>query len=134
MTGMAVQVTSSCCVASSSSSIAAAPLHCAQSVVVRASGGIFEPGFVGFVHSRRLRKSGAFVKKVGHQVCKLGPRATAEETVAPPEVFEVELDKPYGLRFYKGADSGTYIGVIQAGSNADKTGLFTVGDKVLATR
>lgn len=50
------------------------------------------------------------------------------------EVYEVVLDKPYGLRFTKGRDGGTYIDVIAPGGSADKTGMFTVGDKVLATR
>lgn len=50
------------------------------------------------------------------------------------EEYEVELDQPYGLRFRKGRDGGTYIDAIAPGGSADKTGLFTVGDKVLATR
>ncbi|XP_039139504.1 protein MET1, chloroplastic [Dioscorea cayenensis subsp. rotundata] len=47
--------------------------------------------------------------------------------------YEVELDKPYGLRFMKGRDGGTYIDAIAPGSSADKSGKFTVGDKVIAT-
>lgn len=50
------------------------------------------------------------------------------------EEYEVELVQPYGLRFAKGRDGGTYIDAIAPGGSADKTGLFTVGDKVLATR
>eukprot|EP00262_Sarcandra_glabra_P017085 TRINITY_DN5747_c0_g1_i2.p1 TRINITY_DN5747_c0_g1~~TRINITY_DN5747_c0_g1_i2.p1 ORF type:complete len:311 (+),score=51.84 TRINITY_DN5747_c0_g1_i2:170-1102(+) len=49
------------------------------------------------------------------------------------EEYEVELDKPYGLRFAKGRDGGTYIDAIAPGSSADKAAVFTVGDKVLAT-
>lgn len=49
------------------------------------------------------------------------------------EEYEVELDKPYGLRFAKGRDGGTYIDAIAPGAAADKTGKFAVGDKVLAT-
>ncbi|KAF8398594.1 hypothetical protein HHK36_017525 [Tetracentron sinense] len=49
------------------------------------------------------------------------------------EEYEVELDQPYGLKFAKGRDGGTYIDAIALGGSADKTGLFTVGDKVLAT-
>ncbi|WOL19627.1 hypothetical protein Cni_G28429 [Canna indica] len=49
------------------------------------------------------------------------------------EEYEVELDKPYGLKFVKGRDGGTYIDAIAPGSNADKSGMFTVGDKVIAT-
>ncbi|KAM7502850.1 hypothetical protein LguiB_001754 [Lonicera macranthoides] len=49
------------------------------------------------------------------------------------EEYEVELDQPYGLKFVKGRDGGTYIDAIAPGGSADKTGKFTVGDKVLAT-
>lgn len=50
------------------------------------------------------------------------------------EEYEVELVQPYGLKFVKGRDGGTYIDAIGQGGSADKTGKFTVGDKVLATR
>lgn len=50
------------------------------------------------------------------------------------EEYEVEIEQPYGLRFVKGRDGGTYIDAIAPGGSADKTGMFTVGDKVLATR
>lgn len=50
------------------------------------------------------------------------------------EEYEVEIDQPYGLKFAKGRDGGTYIDAIAPGGSADKTGLFTVGDKVIATR
>lgn len=50
------------------------------------------------------------------------------------EGYEVELVQPYGLRFAKGRDGGTYIDAIAPGGSADKSGMFTVGDKVLATR
>ena len=46
----------------------------------------------------------------------------------------MELEQPYGLKFVKGRDGGTYIDAIAPGGAADKTGLFTVGDKVIATR
>eukprot|EP00252_Welwitschia_mirabilis_P017065 TRINITY_DN37933_c0_g1_i1.p1 TRINITY_DN37933_c0_g1~~TRINITY_DN37933_c0_g1_i1.p1 ORF type:complete len:343 (+),score=73.08 TRINITY_DN37933_c0_g1_i1:146-1174(+) len=49
------------------------------------------------------------------------------------EEYEVELEKPIGLQFYKGVDGGVYIKAIAPGGNADKTKKFTVGDKVLAT-
>ncbi|XP_030524203.2 protein MET1, chloroplastic [Rhodamnia argentea] len=49
------------------------------------------------------------------------------------EEYEVEIEKPYGLRFAKGRDGGTYIDAIAPGGFADKTGMFTIGDKVLAT-
>ncbi|KAM0951891.1 putative PDZ domain, tetratricopeptide-like helical domain superfamily, PDZ superfamily [Dioscorea sansibarensis] len=49
------------------------------------------------------------------------------------EEYEVVLEKPYGLKFIKGRDGGTYIDAIAPGSIADKSGKFTVGDKVIAT-
>ncbi|KQK20702.1 protein MET1, chloroplastic [Brachypodium distachyon] len=51
----------------------------------------------------------------------------------PYEEYEVEILKPYGIKFAKGRDGGTYIEAIFPGSSADQTGKFTVGDKVLAT-
>lgn len=52
----------------------------------------------------------------------------------PYEEYEVEILKPYGLKFAKGRDGGTYIEAIFPGSSAEQTGKFTVGDKVIATR
>ncbi|PKI71534.1 hypothetical protein CRG98_008051, partial [Punica granatum] len=49
------------------------------------------------------------------------------------EEYEVEIEQPYGLKFAKGRDGGTYIDAIAPGGFADKTGKFSVGDKVLAT-
>ncbi|XP_074303729.1 protein MET1, chloroplastic-like [Silene latifolia] len=49
------------------------------------------------------------------------------------EEYEVEIEQPYGLRFAKGRDGGTYIDAIAPGLSADRTGKFTVGDKVIAT-
>nr|GEW07104.1 hypothetical protein [Tanacetum cinerariifolium] len=40
---------------------------------------------------------------------------------------------PYGLKFAKGRDGATYIDAIAPGGSADKTKMFSVGDKVLAT-
>ncbi|XP_044456689.1 protein MET1, chloroplastic isoform X5 [Triticum aestivum] len=51
----------------------------------------------------------------------------------PYEEYEVEILKPYGLKFAKGRDGGTYIEAIFPGSSAEQTGKFTVGDKVIAT-
>lgn len=62
---------------------------------------------------------------------------TSNSTKAEEEAedfYEVELVQPYGLKFRKGRDGGTYIDAIAPGGSADKTGLFTVGDKVIATR
>lgn len=50
------------------------------------------------------------------------------------EEYEVEVVQPYGLKFAKGRDGGTYIDAIASGGSADKTGKFSVGDRVLATR
>ncbi|GFP95643.1 hypothetical protein PHJA_001708500 [Phtheirospermum japonicum] len=65
-------------------------------------------------------------------------KAAETETQAPDseeeyEEYEVELVQPYGLRFAKGRDGGTYIDAIAPGGSADQTGKFTVGDRVLAT-
>ncbi|XP_047966549.1 protein MET1, chloroplastic [Salvia hispanica] len=49
------------------------------------------------------------------------------------EEYEVEVVQPYGLKFAKGRDGGTYIDAIAPGGSADKSGKFTVGDRVLAT-
>ncbi|KAK7359120.1 hypothetical protein VNO77_01066 [Canavalia gladiata] len=49
------------------------------------------------------------------------------------EEYEVEIEQPYGLKFAKGRDGGTYIDAIAPGGSADKAGVFTVGDRVLAT-
>uniref|UniRef100_A0A7N0THN8 PDZ domain-containing protein n=1 Tax=Kalanchoe fedtschenkoi TaxID=63787 RepID=A0A7N0THN8_KALFE len=49
------------------------------------------------------------------------------------EEYEVELVQPYGLKFVKGRDGGTYIDAIAPGYSADKTGKFSVGDRVIAT-
>ncbi|CAN6165257.1 unnamed protein product [Urochloa humidicola] len=51
----------------------------------------------------------------------------------PYEEYEVTIEKPYGLKFAKGRDGGTYIQAIFPGGAAERTGQFTVGDKVLAT-
>jgi len=56
-----------------------------------------------------------------------------EEGEQEYEEYEVVLEQPYGLKFIKGRDGGTYIDAIAPGLSADKTGKFTVGDKVLAT-
>lgn len=63
-------------------------------------------------------------------------RASAAETgnaIAAEDLYEVEVDKPYGLKFYKGEGGATYIEAISPGSSADLTGLIEEGDKVLET-
>ncbi|KAJ1287911.1 hypothetical protein BS78_02G047000 [Paspalum vaginatum] len=59
--------------------------------------------------------------------------APAAEEGRPYEEYEVTIEKPYGLKFSKGRDGGTYIQAIFPGGAAERTGQFTVGDKVLAT-
>ncbi|KAL9252223.1 MET1, chloroplastic-like protein [Drosera capensis] len=76
-------------------------------------------------------------------VVRASSSSSETESVAPEkdkggeakgeEEYEVELEQPYGLKFAKGRDGGTYIDAIAPGLSADKTGLFTVGDKVIAT-
>ena len=62
------------------------------------------------------------------------PAEGGAEEERPYEEYEVTIEKPYGLKFSKGRDGGTYVEAILPGAAADKTGQFTVGDKVLATR
>ena len=57
-----------------------------------------------------------------------------EEEEEKYETYEIEVEQPYGLKFRKGRDGGTYIDAILPGGFADKTGKFTVGDRVIATR
>jgi len=77
-----------------------------------------------------LSKPFLFVVKASSEV---GSEASKEEQ-EPYEEYEVEIDQPYGIKFVKGRDGGTYIDAIAPGGSADKAGVFTVGDKVLATR
>lgn len=62
----------------------------------------------------------------------LHPTARAQAP-AVGENYQVELDKPYGLRFYKGTDGSTYVDALAPGQSAERSGMFTVGDKVLET-
>lgn len=64
-------------------------------------------------------------------MCRVGDDGVEAEVV---EEYEAELDKPYGLKFAKGRDGGTYIDLIASGGSADISGKFEVGDKVIATR
>ncbi|KAL5210686.1 hypothetical protein ABZP36_006309 [Zizania latifolia] len=59
--------------------------------------------------------------------------AAAEGEEQPYEEYEVEILKPYGLKFSKGHDGGTYIEAILPGASADQTGKFSISDKVLTT-
>ncbi|GJN10176.1 hypothetical protein PR202_ga28247 [Eleusine coracana subsp. coracana] len=62
-----------------------------------------------------------------------GDKAAEGEEERPYEEYEVTIEKPYGIKFSKGRDGGTYVEAILPGAAADRTGQFTVGDKVLAT-
>lgn len=62
-----------------------------------------------------------------------GSGSGSNPTEMQVEEYEVVLEKPIGLKFYKGPERGTYIDAIAPGGNADKTKMFTVGDKVIAT-
>ncbi|KAK3126474.1 hypothetical protein QOZ80_7AG0557150 [Eleusine coracana subsp. coracana] len=62
-----------------------------------------------------------------------GDKAAEGEEERPYEEYEVTIEKPYGIKFSKGRDGGTYVEAIFPGAAADRTGQFTVGDKVLAT-
>ena len=53
---------------------------------------------------------------------------------AETDEYEVELDRPYGIKFYKGEDGGTYVDALAAGQAAFRTGVIQEGDKVIATR
>ena len=53
---------------------------------------------------------------------------------AESDEYEVELDRPYGIKFYKGEDGGTYVDALAAGQAAYRSGVIQEGDKVIATR
>jgi len=71
---------------------------------------------------------------VGSEASKQESDKGEEEEEEPYEEYEVEIEQPYGLKFAKGRDGGTYIDAIAPGGSADKAGVFTVGDRVIATR
>ncbi|CAI0440524.1 unnamed protein product [Linum tenue] len=71
------------------------------------------------------RRNTAHLAKAAEQ-----QQSDAEEQNNKYEEYEVELVQPYGLKFAKGRDGGTYIDAIAPGGAADKTGLFTVGDRI----
>ncbi|XP_022153815.1 protein MET1, chloroplastic [Momordica charantia] len=85
-------------------------------------------------HPRSLRSS-AFIVRASDIESKsdTGLGDADADADQPYEEYQVELEQPYGLKFAKGRDGGTYIDAIAPGGSADKTGLFTVGDKVIAT-
>ncbi|BAT73530.1 hypothetical protein LR48_Vigan01g034800 [Vigna angularis] len=70
---------------------------------------------------------------VGSEASKQESDKSEEQEEEPYEEYEVEIEQPFGLKFAKGRDGGTYIDAIAPGGSADKAGVFNVGDKVLAT-
>ncbi|KAL3518909.1 hypothetical protein ACH5RR_021498 [Cinchona calisaya] len=86
------------------------------------------PFFNGYVS-----KQSNFIVKASETEAKTEGEKKEKPTEENYEEYEVVLDQPYGLKFTKGRDGGTYIDAIAPGGAADKTGLFTVGDRVLAT-
>ncbi|XP_014505743.1 protein MET1, chloroplastic [Vigna radiata var. radiata] len=70
---------------------------------------------------------------VGSEASKQESDKSEEQEEEPYEEYEVEIEQPFGIKFAKGRDGGTYIDAIAPGGSADKAGVFNVGDKVLAT-
>ncbi|GKV30277.1 hypothetical protein SLEP1_g39104 [Rubroshorea leprosula] len=95
----------------------------------------FLRGSLSFCNTRLLKQSALMVKasETETQTSKLESGNEGEEGEEQYEEYEVEIVQPYGLKFRKGRDGGTYIDAIAPGGSADKAGLFTVGDRVLAT-
>jgi hypothetical protein len=83
---------------------------------------------VRLLHGAGARRAAVVVRASSAQA---EPKSEEER---PYEEYEVRIEKPYGLKFSKGRDGGTYVEAILPGAAADATGQFTVGDKVLATR
>ncbi|KAL1364895.1 hypothetical protein HN51_013040 [Arachis hypogaea] len=101
------------------------------------------PSFSGvsyFSSNPLLSKPFFFVAKASSEVGSEASSAKSEgegeqedEEEEKYEEYEVELEQPYGIKFAKGRDGGTYIDAIAPGGAADRAGVFTVGDKVIAT-
>ncbi|XP_062186917.1 protein MET1, chloroplastic-like isoform X2 [Phragmites australis] len=98
---------------------------------------LLQPPFLG--RSVRLRGARRAVVVRASSSAQAEPKSEGgegggeAEEERPYEEYEVTIEKPYGLKFAKGRDGGTYVEAIFAGASAEKTGEFTVGDKVLAT-
>ncbi|CAN8321772.1 unnamed protein product [Cochlearia groenlandica] len=75
----------------------------------------------------------SFASKASEKEPTAKTEGEGEEEEEKYETYEVEVEQPYGLKFRKGRDGGTYIDDILPGGFADKTGKFTVGDRVMAT-
>lgn len=119
-------------------------LPCTSTPAIECSvGSISKKSFDRFPAIKQRSLSSAFVHGAGLKV-EIGERhgfvgvkaSSAEPAVsasAEGEIYEVELDKPYGLKFYKGVDGSVYIDALAVGSSAAKLGKITEGDKVIAT-
>lgn len=94
-------------------------------------------GSLAYVSSAQLSKRLDFVLRASSATESQPSKSEGEGGEGGEEVqfeeYEVEIEKPYGLKFAKGRDGGTYIDVIFPGGSADKAGVFSVGDKVIAT-
>lgn len=65
--------------------------------------------------------------------CQRRALSARAEGDAAGEVFELEIERPYGIKFYRGADGGIYVDALTPGYPAAKTGRIAEGDKLLAT-
>lgn len=88
----------------------------------------------GFSNTHLLKPSILIVKASETESQTSKSESGSEGGEGDDEQYEVELLQPYGLKFAKGRDGGTYIDAIAPGGSADNSGMFTVGDRVLATR
>lgn len=108
---------------------------------------ITQPSFISvkslyLSSNTHVAKRGSFALKASETDSTAKPEAGKEkdggegneEEEEKYETYEIEVEQPYGLKFRKGRDGGTYIDAIFPGGFADKTGKFTVGDRVIATR
>ncbi|KAE9602909.1 hypothetical protein Lal_00049743 [Lupinus albus] len=86
-----------------------------------------------FVVRASSSSSSSSSSEVGSEASKQENGEKSEGGEESYEEYEVEIEQPYGLRFVKGRGGGTYIDAIAPGGSADKAGVFSVGDKVLAT-
>ncbi|ONK74318.1 uncharacterized protein A4U43_C03F5010 [Asparagus officinalis] len=94
-------------------------------------------GSLAFVSTIQLSKRWEFVARASSATESESSKSEGEGGGGGEEVkfeeYEVEIEKPYGLKFAKGRDGSTYIDAILPGGAADEAGVFSVGDKVIAT-
>lgn len=87
-----------------------------------------------YISCARLRKGALFACRASSATESQPSKSEGEGEEQKFEAYEVVVEKPYGLKFVKGRDGGTYIDAIAPGSSADVAGVFSVGDRVIATR